>query len=124
VAGLSFDTGILIALERRDTRAWAWMRRATERGTPPVVSTAAVAEAWRGRRQPWLAQALRGCEVTPLSDALARSAGAACAATGAQSIDAVIAATAAAGGTPLLTADLDDMHRLTDHFRSLRVVAL
>jgi predicted nucleic acid-binding protein len=121
---VSFDTGVLVALERRDSRAWAWMRRATERGIPPLVSTAAVAEAWRGKRQPWLARALGGCDVAPVSDALARSAGVACALTGAETLDAIIAATAAARGAPLLTADLGDMHALAGHFRSLRVIAL
>jgi predicted nucleic acid-binding protein len=124
LAGLSFDTGVLVALERRDARAWAWMRRATERGVAPLVSAAALAEAWRGRRQTWLAAALRGCQVVPVSESLARAAGVACGATGATTLDAVIAATAAVRGAILLTADVGDMHALADHFRELRVVAL
>lgn len=124
MVALSFDSGVLIALERRDSRAWAWMRRATERELPPVVSTAALAEAWRGRRQVWLANALRGCEIVPVSDAHARAAGVACGTTGAATLDAIIAATAATRGATLLTADPDDMSTLADHFRSLRVVAL
>jgi predicted nucleic acid-binding protein len=123
MAGVSFDTGVLVALERRELGAWAWMRRATERQVPPLVSMAAVAEAWRGR-QTWLATALRGCEIAPVTDTLARAAGIACGATGAQTLDAIIAATAAARGATLLTADLGDMHVLADHFRSLRLVAL
>ena len=124
MASLSFDTGVLVALERRDSLAWAWLRRATERNVAPLVSTAALAEAWRGGRQTWLARALRGCEMAPVSEALARAAGVACGATGAHTVDAIIAATSAARGATLLTADLDDMHRLADHFRSLRVIAL
>lgn len=124
MAGVSFDTGVLVALERRESGAWAWMRRASERGVPPLVSAAALAEAWRGSRRGWLATALAGCEITPVTEALARAAGVACGATGAQSVDAVIAATAAARGTMILTADADDMHTLADHFRSLRVVVL
>lgn len=124
MAGLSFDTGVLVALERRESGAWAWMRRAAERDVAPLVSTAALAEAWRGGRQTWLATALRGCEVVPVTEALARTAGVACAAIGAQTLDAIIAATAAARGATLLTADLTDMHMLADHFRSLRLVAL
>jgi len=124
MAGLSFDTGVLVALERRESGAWAWMRRATERDVVPLVSTVALAEAWRGSRQTWLASALRGCEVTPVTQALAQAAGVACGATGAHTLDAIIAATAAARGATLLTADVGDMHPLADHFRSLRVVAL
>ena len=48
----------------------------------------------------------------------------ACGATGAQTLDAIIAATAAARGATLLAADVGDMHPLAEHFRSLRVVAL
>lgn len=124
MAGVSFDTGVLVALERREHGAWAWMRRASERGIPPLVSTAALVEAWRGSRQTWLAEALAGCEIAPVSDALARAAGVACGATGAAAIDAVIAATAAARGATILSADAGDMHRLAGHFRSLRVVSL
>lgn len=124
MAGVSFDTGVLIAIERRDSVAWKWLRRATERGIPPLVSTAALAEAWRGGRQTWLGRALRGCEVAPVSESLARAAGVACGATGAETLDAVIAGTAAARGATLLTADLGDMLALADHFRSLRLVAL
>ncbi|MCA1697251.1 MAG: PIN domain-containing protein [Actinobacteria bacterium] len=83
-----------------------------------------MAEAWRGGRQTWLATALRGCELAPVTEGLARAAGVACRATGARTLDAIIAATAAARGATLLTADVADMQMLTDHFRSLRVVAL
>jgi len=100
------------------------MRRAAERDIAPLVSTAALVEAWRGGRQTWLATALRGCEVAPVSEALAHAAGVACGATGAQTLDAIIAATAAARGATLLSADVADMHTLAGHFRSLRVVAL
>lgn len=124
MAGLSFDTGVLVALQRCEPGAWAWMRRAAERDIAPLVSTAALTEAWRGGRPTWLATALGGCEVAPVTEALARAAGVACGATGAQTLDAIIAATAAARGATLLTADVGDMHTLADHFRSLRVVAL
>src|SRR5436190_9645657 len=82
----------------------------TERDIAPLVSTVALAEAWRRGRQAWLASALRGCEVAPVTEALAQAAGVACGATGGRTLDAIIAATAAARGATLLTANLDDMH--------------
>lgn len=124
MAALSFDAGVLIALERRDTRAWAWMRRATGRGIAPIVSAVAVAEVWRDSPQIWLLKALGGCELVEVSGEHARAAGVACGATSAATVNAIVAATAATRGATLLTADLRDMHVLAGHFRSLRVVAL
>jgi predicted nucleic acid-binding protein len=123
MAGVSFDTGVLIALERDDQTAWGWMRRAAERRIPPLVSTAAIAEAWRGGR-PRLSRALEGCEIVPVSESLARAAGVAVGEIGAGTIDAIIAATAAVHGAALLTGDVDDMRALAEHFRSLRVLSL
>jgi predicted nucleic acid-binding protein len=124
VAGLSFDTAVLVALDRGDEQAWAWLRRAVDREVVPIVSTAAVAEAWRGGSFSRLRSALTGCEIVPVSDAHARVAGEAIAAVGASTVDAMIASTAAQAGTPLLTADPDDMLALSRHFRSLRVLTL
>lgn len=124
MAELSFDSGVLIALGRRDTAAWAWMRRATERGVAPIVSTAAVAEVWRDGRQRWLRSALRGCQIVPVDERTAKTAGIACGATGAATLDALIAATAALRGGALLTADASDMTSLREHFRALRLLVL
>jgi predicted nucleic acid-binding protein len=124
VAGLSFDTAVLVGLEKGDARAWGWLRRATERGVAPVVSAAAVAEAWRGGTYSRLRRALEGCAVTPVDDRLARVAGEAAGVTGATPLDAIIAATAADSGLPLVTGDPADMHALAGHFRALRVLTL
>jgi predicted nucleic acid-binding protein len=121
---VSFDSGVLTALDRREATAWAWMRRAAERGVAPLVSAAAVAEAWRAGQRSWLQSALRGCEIAPVTHGLALAAGIACADVGSETVDAIIAATAAADGAALLTGDPADMQRLTDHFRSLRVIVL
>jgi predicted nucleic acid-binding protein len=124
VAGLSFDSAVLVGLERGDERAWAWLRRAAEHGVAPVVSAAAVAEAWRGGAHSRLRKALDGCAVVPVDDRLARVAGGAVAAVGATPLDAIIAVTAADVGLPLVTGDADDMHALLGHFRALRVLTL
>ena len=60
----------------------------------------------------------------PVDDRLAPVAGDAMGAVGATPLDAVIAATAADFGLPLVTGDADDMHALAGHFRSLTVLAL
>lgn len=127
MARVSFDTGVLIALDRGEEAAWAWLRRAVERRRPPVVSTAAIAEAWRdGRTQARLARVLRACDLHDVTDGLARSAGQALAeVSGADTVDALIAASAASEGALLLTGDRDDMRALAEgHFRALRVAAL
>jgi predicted nucleic acid-binding protein len=126
VAPVSFDTGVLIALERNDQRAWAWMKRAAERGEPPVVATAAVAEAWRGGRAARsLGRALDACEVRALYEPLARAAGEALAAVDGGTVDAMIAATASDAGALLVTDDLGDMLPFADgHFRGLRLAGL
>ncbi len=124
---MSFDAGVLIALDRGDTMAWAWFRRAVERGEPPLISAAAVAESWRdGRTQARLARVLRSCDIEDVTDELARRAGEALGAVpGSGTVDALIAASSSRAGAVLLTGDPSDMRRLADqHFRALRVVAL
>src|SRR5436190_671441 len=127
MARVSFDAGVLIGLERRDTRAWAWLKRATERGEPPIVCAAVVAECWRdGRRQPVLASALRVCDIVSVDLGLACAAGEALARVrGADTVDALAAATAAHAGALLVTDDLNDLRSLADvHFRGLRLASL
>lgn len=125
MARLSFDSGVLVALDRGDRLAWAFFKRAVERGEPPLVASVAVAETWRnGRRQARLAGALGACVVEVLDGPLARAAGEAQAAVPAAGMaDAVIAATAARAGATLVTEDHADMRALADgHFRGLRTV--
>lgn len=127
MARVSFDSGVLIALDRGDEAAWAWLRRAVERRQPPLVSAAAIAEAWRnGAKQARLARALRACDLQDVSERLARTAGEALAeVTDADTVDALIAASAATEGALLLTGDQDDMQLLADrHFRALRIAKL
>ena len=125
MAGLSFDSGPLIRLDRRERDAWTWLKRAVQRGAPPLVCTVAVAEAWRdGRTQAMLAKALSACELVTVDEVLAKAAGSALRSVpNAGVADAIIAAAAAMAGTALLTDDPDDMLALADgHFRSLRVL--
>jgi len=127
MAGLTFDSAVLIGLERGDEAAYAWLTRAVERGAVPCVSTLAVAETWRdGARQARLSRALKAMAIEPVDEELARRAGAALAAVAsASTVDAVIAASAARSGSVLVTGDPVDMRQLAlGHFRTLRVAEL
>ena len=122
---VSYDSGMLISLERGDRTAWAVHRRLLERGRPPHVCALSVAEVWRGARSAQLARALRGCAVEPVDEDLARRSGEALAQVeGAATVDAVIAASAARIGATLLTGDQRDLTALAGHFRSLRISSL
>jgi hypothetical protein len=79
MAGITYDTGALIAAERGDRAAWAIHKRALERGLRPTVPAGVLAQAWRGGPQAELSRFLAGCRVEPLTEAASRAAGAACA---------------------------------------------
>ena len=73
---MSFDSGVLIGLERGDRQAWGLLTSAVRWGETPLVCAVAVAESWRdGRTQAQLARALEACDVVPVDDELARSGG-------------------------------------------------
>lgn len=122
--GITFDTGALIALERRGQRARQVLERAMEQKVRITVPAAVITEWWRGRsdiRERILA-AVR-CE--PLSDGLAKIAGVALAAVkGATAIDAIVMASAAQRGDVVYTADVSDLEKLAAHFRAVRVLGI
>ena len=119
---VSYDSGMLISLERGERRSWAIHRRLLEGGRPVHVSAIAVAEVWRGGQNAQLARALRGCSIEPVDDELARRAGEAQATVeDASTTDAVIAAAATRAGAVLMTGDERDLTALVGHFRSLRI---
>jgi hypothetical protein len=76
VAGVTYDTGVLIAGERNDRRMWALHMGFIAEEVVPVVPAPVLAEAWRGGpRQANLARMLAGCEVEPMSADQARQVG-------------------------------------------------
>ena len=119
---MTFDTGMLVALERRKKAAWDRHRRLHERGVPITIPTVVVGEWWRGRtdlREALLASA----RVEPLSEAVARLAGEALAKIArATAIDAFVMASAALRGDVVYTSDLADLMRLGAFFPSVRVI--
>ncbi len=119
----TFDTGMLIALERRKHRATEAFRAIVRRGSLPVVPAVVYAEWWRGRsdvREDILAAVIVE-EMLPL---LCRAAGEALGAVRGSSLaDAVVMASAALrGGGVVYTADVDDLRRLQRHFPTVLVL--
>jgi predicted nucleic acid-binding protein len=124
MAGLTFDTGALVALERRRHRMRRVFATAVQDNVRITVPTAVLAEWWRGRSD--LAEdILAAVDVEPLDEGLAKAAGEAAAGIeGATAVDAIVMASAARRGDVVYTSDFDDLARLHTHFRAVRVLAV
>jgi hypothetical protein len=119
----TFDTGMLIALERRKRRATEAFRAIVRRGFLPVVPAVVYAQWWRGRsdvREDILAAVI----VEDMPPLLCRAAGEALGAVRGSSLaDAVVMASAALrGGGVVYTGDVDDLRRLERHFPTVLVL--
>lgn len=124
MAGLTFDAGALIALERRHHRIRRVFATAVRDELRMTVPAAVVVEWWRGRTDV-ADDILASVDVEPLDEHLAKVAGEALAAVPrATAIDAMVMASAARRGDLVYTTDFDDLARLQRHFRSVRVLAV
>ena len=124
MTGLTFDTGALIALERRRPRMRAVLERALAADQPITVPAGVVGEWWRGRTDVREA-ILASVEVEPLTTALAKVAGEALAAIPhATLIDTVVMASAASRGDVVYSSDVGDLEQLRRHFPSVRVLGV
>lgn len=120
--GLTFDTGALIALERRRPRMRAVLERAHATDQRITVPADVVGEWWRGRTDT-RERILESVDIEPLSEALAKIAGEALAhVRGATLVDAIVMASAASRGDVVYASDVHDLERLTVHFPSVRVL--
>ncbi len=120
-----FDTGMLIAVERRKRRATDAFRNIVRRRFLPTVPAAVYVEWWRGRtdvREAILAAVI----VEDMPPILCRAAGEALAAVrGSSLVDAVVMASAALrGGGVVYTGDLDHLGRLQGHFPNVLLLAV
>jgi hypothetical protein len=76
MAGVTYDTGALIAAERNDRRLWALHAGLLAEEASPTVPAPVLAEAWRGgARQASLGRLLALCAVEPMTDPQAREVG-------------------------------------------------
>ncbi len=123
-AAITFDTGALIALERRKERAMKVYAHAKERGFVIATPNVTVAEWWRGRTD--RREAIwRGLLVEPTSDETMKLAGVALGKVrGATTVDAIVAAFAVQRTGIVYTGDIDDFRALRDFFPALRVFAI
>jgi predicted nucleic acid-binding protein len=122
--GLTFDTGALIALERRRQRMREILERALSTDQPITVPADVVAEWWHGRTDV-RERILEAVDVEPLTEALAKRAGEALAAVrGSTLVDAVVMASAASRGDIVYTSDVEDLFALGKRFPGVRILAV
>ncbi len=121
----TFDSGMLIALERRKRAAWDVFRAIIRRGFLPVVPAVVYVEWWRGRSDT-RDEILGAVVIEDMPPSLCRAAGEALGSVkGASLADAVVMASAALrGGGVVYTGDLDDLRRLQRHFSSVLVLPI
>ncbi|SDU18135.1 PIN domain-containing protein [Jiangella alkaliphila] len=113
--GITYDTGALVAAEANRVDIWALHRGALRHEIRPVVPAAVLAQAWRGGPQHQLSRLLRGCRIEPVTEQLAREAGAACAAARTSDVvDATVVISALSRGDLVVTSDPGDLARLAD----------
>ena len=76
MAGVTYDTGALVAAERNSRQMGALLAGYLAEEVIPTVPAAVLAEAWRGgSRQASLNRLLRMCDTEPMSENLAKDVG-------------------------------------------------
>ncbi|HEY5356675.1 MAG TPA: PIN domain-containing protein [Streptosporangiaceae bacterium] len=110
---LVYDTGALLAAERRNPDFLALHDEVTAARIRPIVPVVVLAQAWRGGPQHQISRVLKGCDILPDDAATGRAAGVACAASGtADVVDAIVIATAVRYQAAVVTSDPGDLTRL------------
>lgn len=115
----------MIAIERDSRRVTGRIRRARDHGFVIRTTTVVVAQVWRDPlgRQARLARALRGIEVVPIDEPLARECGVLLGNAGTSDVVDATVALVATDGDAILTSDPADLqHLATTAGRRVRVV--
>ncbi len=122
--GLTFDTGALIAIERRRQRMARIYTTAVADGLLVTVPAIVLTEWWRGRSDA-AETLLRGLRIELIDAELGKLAGEALATIeGATAVDAIIMASAARRGDVVYTSDVHDLERLREYFPEVRVLGV
>ena len=124
-AGLTLDSGALIAAEKGDRRFWALWKEALQRGATVTVPAAVVAQVWRGNSAV-IARVLQGCELEALSEELAKRIGRLLAVSRTiDVVDASVVVGAAARQDVVVTSDRRDIDRLVSGLKQkIAIVAI
>jgi predicted nucleic acid-binding protein len=124
VMGLTFDTGALLALERRRLRMREIVEHALTRDQRITVPADVVGEWWRGRTEVRDA-ILATVDVEPLTEKLAKIAGESLASVkGSTLVDAIVMASAASRGDIVYSSDVEDLEKLRTRFPNVRVLGV
>jgi predicted nucleic acid-binding protein len=117
-SAITFDTGALIAIERRSRRMQALLDEIDRRDWQVAVPAGAVAQAWRGGPRQARIAALLGDErtqVVPLDDLAARAIGLLCGRSGhSDVVDVSVALCARQRNLHVVTSDPDDLRAVDD----------
>jgi predicted nucleic acid-binding protein len=115
---ITFDTGALIAIERRSRRMQALLEEIDRRDWRVAIPAGAVAQAWRGGSgQARIAVLLSDerTEVVPLDDPTARAVGLLCGRSGhADVVDVSVAFCARQRNLHVVTSDPEDLRAVDD----------
>ena len=116
--GVTFDTGMLIALERRKSSALALLRACLLSHARITLPAAVLVEWWRGSHQAILEMGTR----EPLTPELALEAGKLLTQTGgSNAVDATVVVSAAQRGDIIVTGDPHDLRALARCVRGVDV---
>lgn len=127
MAGVTYDTGALLAAERMDRRMWALHAGYLTEEVVPRVPAPVLAEAWRGGgRQAGLSRLLAPCEIEPMTEEQARAVGVLCGrADHDDVVDAVVTEGAIRRGDAVVTSNEADIRHLASTAKAaLRIVAI
>ena len=110
-----YDTGALLAAERRNPDFLALHDELTAARIRPIVPVVVLAQAWCGGPQHQISRVLKGCDILPDDQRTGRAAGVACAASGTSDVvDAIVIVTAVQHQAPVVTSDPGDLARIAD----------
>ena len=115
MATIVYDTGALLAAERRNPDFLALHDELTAARIRPIVPVVVLAQAWRGDPQHQISRVLKACDIVPDDERTGRAAGIACAASATTDVvDAIVVATAVRHQAPIVTSDRGDLARIAD----------